>query len=172
MKLLVLCIYVLGSATSNLADSEVKRQFKNAIRTVEDNFDVCMTENNITRDDWYKEEEVMTGVHAEPENEERTRKLGCAIVCVLKKENLMEGSNIKEGKVHAKINKEAAGSPKEGQIHKVARDCMKEVRNITEECEKGFTLFTCVIKAAHKLQKHEEHKRIETDENEEAEQTV
>ncbi|KAM0730563.1 Pheromone-binding protein Gp-9 [Formica fusca] len=172
MKLLVLCICVLGFATSNLADSEIKRQFKNAVRTVEDNFDVCMTENNITQVDWYKEEEIMTGVHAEPENEERTRKLGCAIVCVLKKENLMEGSNIQEGKVHAKINREVAGYPGEAQIHKVARDCMKEVRNITEECEKGFALFACATKAAHKLQKHEEHERVETDENEEAEQTV
>lgn len=46
------------------------------------------------------------------------------------------------------------------------------VRNITEECEKGFALFACATKAAHKLQKHEEHERVETDENEEAEQTV
>ncbi|KAL6420054.1 hypothetical protein ACFW04_001144 [Cataglyphis niger] len=111
----------------------------------------------------------MTGVHTEPENEERTRKLGCTIVCILKKENLMEGSNIKEGRVHAKINKEAGGSPYEGKMHKIARNCMKEVKDITEECEKGFTLFSCLTRGTHKLQNHEEHQTTTTDKNEEAE---
>lgn len=46
------------------------------------------------------------------------------------------------------------------------------VKDITEECEKGFTLFTCVVRAVHDLQNHEEHERVTTDKNEEAEQTV
>lgn len=38
----------------------------------------------------------------------------------------MEDSNIKEGKLHAKINRVYGGSPSEGKVHKVARNCMKE----------------------------------------------
>jgi len=40
-------------------------------------------------DDWYREEEIMTDVHKKPENEEKTRKLGCTLACFLKKENLV-----------------------------------------------------------------------------------
>ncbi|XP_050449227.1 pheromone-binding protein Gp-9-like [Cataglyphis hispanica] len=169
MKLLVLCICVLGFATSDLANNEIKQQFKSAMTEVEDDMVACMTENNVTESDWYRVEEIMTGVHTEPENEEKTRKLGCTVVCLLKKENLMEGSNIKEERFHAKINKEAAGSPYEGKMHKIARNCMKEVKDITEVCEKGFALFSCFVKATHKLQHHEEHETITTDQNEEAE---
>lgn len=38
----------------------------------------------------------------------------------------MKDSNIKEGKIHAKINRVYGGSSYEGKVHKVARDCIKE----------------------------------------------
>ncbi|XP_025262844.1 pheromone-binding protein Gp-9-like [Camponotus floridanus] len=171
MKIIVLCVCVLGFASSNLIEDEIKRQFKSAVSR-EDNFETCMTENNVTFDDWYREEQIMTDVHKKPENEEKTRNLGCTIACFLKKENLIEDSKIKEGKVHAKINKIYDGSRDEGKAHKIARDCMKEVKNITEECEKCFSLFTCAVRAVHKSQKHEEHEGPEINENEETEQTI
>lgn len=40
-------------------------------------------------DDFYEEDELVTDVYKEPENAERTRKLGCTIACVFKKENLV-----------------------------------------------------------------------------------
>lgn len=37
----------------------------------------------------YEEEDIMTNLHTEPENEERTRKNGCFIACLLKKQDLV-----------------------------------------------------------------------------------
>ncbi|XP_072759175.1 uncharacterized protein [Anoplolepis gracilipes] len=174
MKVLVLCIcaLLLGIVSSNLAGDEIKRNLKSAVSTVRSNFMTCMTENNVTEDEWYEEEEIMTDVHKESGNEERTRKLGCTVACVLKKENLMEDGNIKEGKVHAKINRDYGNLSMVGQIHKFARDCMKKARNITEECEKGFSLFDCLLRTVHKFEEHEEHEKTETRESEGEEQTV
>ncbi|XP_029175252.1 pheromone-binding protein Gp-9-like [Nylanderia fulva] len=165
----ILCICVLGFIVV-LAQSELKQQLKNAVTSnIQDEILTCLTENNLTVDNFYSEVQIMTGVHARSENEEKTRNHGCAIACVLKKSDLMENSNIDERKLHVKINQELSHSPHQVRVHKVARDCIKEVKNITEECEKCFSLFTCVIKTAHKLEKHEEHVRTATEGNEEAE---
>ncbi|XP_011875686.1 PREDICTED: uncharacterized protein LOC105566366 [Vollenhovia emeryi] len=81
----------------------------------------------------------------------------------------MEGTNIKEGQIHTEISKMFDESPFMGMVHKIARKCMKEARSITEECEKGFSLYACISRMVHKMQKHEEHEgREETEENAES----
>lgn len=158
MKSLVLCVCVLiiGSSSS----TELKEQIKSAVGSIENDADTCLTEHDLTREDFYNEREIMTNVHTEPENEEKTKKIGCFMACVLKKQNLMEGSNFKEGQIHVKLGEMFQHDL---EIHKVVRKCMKEARSITQECEKCFSMYVCVARAAHKAQKHEEHDKTEVE---------
>ncbi|XP_020300181.1 pheromone-binding protein Gp-9-like [Pseudomyrmex gracilis] len=165
MRFLVVfaCVIILVSS------GEIKEQVKNVISQTkaEQSFETCMNEKNMTRSDWFSEDEIMTDAHTKPENAEKKNTNGCAITCILKKLDLMdESNNIMEAKVHSEINNEFSYSPLiAGKIHKIARNCMKEARPITEECDKGFTLYACICRAVHKLERHGDHE-IETEENE------
>ncbi|XP_072759437.1 pheromone-binding protein Gp-9-like [Anoplolepis gracilipes] len=174
MKVFVFCIcaLLLGFVSSNLTGSAIGRQLKTAVSTLDSNFRTCMAENNVTEDDWYREDEVLADVHKESGNEERTRKLGCSVACLLKKENMMEGANIKEGKIYARISKEVGNSPVESMYQKIAHDCLTKVRNMTEECEKSLSLLYCVVIAVNNLERPQGHNRTEIKESEEVEQTV
>ncbi|XP_011633454.1 pheromone-binding protein Gp-9-like [Pogonomyrmex barbatus] len=150
MKILLVyvCILVLASFSS----ADVKERIKNAIKaaTPEEDVETCMTENGVTREDIYREDQILTDLHKQPENEERTRKNGCFFACLLKKFDLMEDSNIKESKVHQELDKE----------------CLI-VRSITQECEKCFDLYECIMRAMHKVEGHGEHEIEETEEEKE-----
>ncbi|XP_011687770.1 PREDICTED: pheromone-binding protein Gp-9-like [Wasmannia auropunctata] len=162
MKSFVLCACVLILVSCSSA--KLKEKFKpekagNDILT-------CATENNATRDDWYKEEDVMTLLHVEPENIERTRKVGCWIACVMKKMDFMEGSNINEEKIIGRLD-ELVIDPENAR--EPVQKCLKEVRIITQKCEKSFSILTCLMRKAHEAQGHEEHEREETEEKPEPE---
>ncbi|XP_018348462.1 PREDICTED: uncharacterized protein LOC108752257 isoform X2 [Trachymyrmex septentrionalis] len=156
MKSLVLSVCILIIA---LSSSIELKNFKNIIETTEDEVEACRIENNMTHADVYSPRDIMTDLPTKPENEERTRKMGCWIACALKRQNLMEDSNIKESQIHVRINIEYAGLPEEDiiKIHKIARKCLKEVRNITEECEKSFSLLVCAVKTTREEEEHQLH---------------
>ncbi|XP_024892003.1 uncharacterized protein LOC112467552 [Temnothorax curvispinosus] len=111
----------------------------------------------MTRDDAYNEEDIINNLHVKPENAERTRKNGCWIACIFKKLNLMEGTNINEAQVHAKLNEKMNDGPELAIAHKIAHKCIKKANSITQECEKGWSLNVCIAKAIHKLEQHNEH---------------
>ncbi|KAL6262708.1 hypothetical protein P5V15_005500 [Pogonomyrmex californicus] len=167
MKILLVyvCILVLASFSS----ADVKERIKNAIKTAtpEEDIETCLTENDMTREDIYREDQILTDLHKQPENEERTRKNGCFFACLLKKFELMEDSNIKELKVHQELDKELSDSDMQLIAHKIARKCMKQVRSITQECEKCFDLYECIMRAMHKVEGHGEHESEETEEEKE-----
>ncbi|KAL0130156.1 hypothetical protein PUN28_002040 [Cardiocondyla obscurior] len=166
MKVLLLCTCILIASSTS---SKLRQHLKNAVQTVDNDARACLAENNMTHGEMFDEADIMTNLHTEPGNEERTRKNGCVIACLLKKQELMEDSNIKESKIHSLINKEF---PDElvGIAHKIARKCLKQVKSITDECEKGFSLYACVARAVHKVADHEEHTRKESEEEEEEEE--
>ncbi|XP_071570222.1 pheromone-binding protein Gp-9-like [Temnothorax nylanderi] len=162
MKSLVLCACVLIIAFQSSSSSELKNRLKSAIESNIANYaEACLTENDMTGVDRYTEEDIMTNLHAKPENAERTRKNGCMILCVLKKQNLMEGTNIKEAQVHAKINETlndpSDHGPVRAEAHRIARKCIKKVESIAQECEKSFSWYVCVVEAIDKLGQHDEH---------------
>ncbi|XP_011706544.1 PREDICTED: pheromone-binding protein Gp-9-like [Wasmannia auropunctata] len=81
--------FIFKFQSSSSTELTIKEQLKNGAQPIEEDFDTCLTENDLTRDDFYKEEDIMTNVHTKSENEEKTRKIGCWIACVLKKQNLV-----------------------------------------------------------------------------------
>ncbi|XP_077278777.1 pheromone-binding protein Gp-9-like [Temnothorax americanus] len=158
MKSLVLCACVLILAFQSSSSSELRNRLKSAVRSsIQSDAEACLTENNMARDDFYTEENIMTNLHAKPENAERTGKNGCFVACILKKQNIMEGTNINEAQVHVKINEMENDGPEQAIAHKVARKCIKKAKNITQECEKGWSLYVCIAEAIHKIDQHDEH---------------
>ncbi|XP_032672319.1 pheromone-binding protein Gp-9-like [Odontomachus brunneus] len=156
MKVLAFCACVLALVCFSSAETTGQR-LKQAL-SLESNFDNCLEENDITQEDLYTEPNIINEEYKQAGNEERKRKNGCVFECIMKKEGLMVGSDIKEGKVHEQINRQMANNPNVGKVHKMARDCMREVKNISDvECEKGFSLLVCLMKAAHKEKNHGEH---------------
>ncbi|KYN34950.1 Pheromone-binding protein Gp-9 [Trachymyrmex septentrionalis] len=154
MKSLVLSVCILIIA---LSSSIELKNFKNIIETTEDDVEACRIENNVTHADVYSPRDMITDLPTKPENKEKTRRIGCWIACALKRQNLMEDSNIKEAQVHVRINVEYADHPEEVIAHKIARKCLKEVRNITEECEKSFSLVVCAVKTTREEEEHQLH---------------
>ncbi|XP_071570225.1 pheromone-binding protein Gp-9-like [Temnothorax nylanderi] len=168
MKSLVLCACVLIFAFQSSSSSELKNRLKSAVGSnIGNDAEACLTENDMTRENLYREEEIMINSYAEPENAERTRKNGCWVACILKKQNLMEGTNIKEAQVHAKLNEIMNDGPELAVAHKVARKCIKKAKSIIQECEKGFSLYVCIAEAVHKLGEHDEHE-LDSDTEDEA----
>uniref|UniRef100_A0A348G654 Pheromone-binding protein Gp-9 n=1 Tax=Odontomachus monticola TaxID=613454 RepID=A0A348G654_ODOMO len=158
MKVLAFCTCVLALICFSSAETTGER-LKQAFSLEQDNFDNCLTANNMTAQDLYTDVNIVNGEHEGAENEERRKKNGCTLECLLKAEGLMVGSDIKEGKVHAQISRTMNGNSMEGKAHKLARDCIREVKNITEECEKGFSLIVCLAKGGYKARNHGEHER-------------
>ncbi|XP_011692187.1 PREDICTED: pheromone-binding protein Gp-9-like [Wasmannia auropunctata] len=167
MKNLVLCACILilafqssSSAKLKLLKDILESNFGNDIRT-------CMEENNATHSDWYEREDLMNHVYAEPENEERTRKVGCWIACVMKKQNFMEGANINEHEIAKKLQEifplssDEEDEEKE-KIYQIADKCTREVRIFTQECEKCFSLLTCVARRSQ--EERERQRNTETKE--------
>ncbi|XP_011169818.1 uncharacterized protein LOC105202825 [Solenopsis invicta] len=156
MKSLVLCACVLVLAFQPSSSTKLKQKLKNEIDNLRDNIEICVFEQGLSPSDIYREEEIMTNVHTESVNAEKSRKFGCFVACVLKKLNLMDGATIKEIQIHAKINKTVDHNMQD-VAHKIARKCLKKARSITQECEKCFSLYVCIIENMHKLEGHEEH---------------
>ncbi|XP_011068667.1 PREDICTED: pheromone-binding protein Gp-9-like [Acromyrmex echinatior] len=157
MKSFVLYACILIIAFQPSSSIQLKK-VKNIIETTGDDIEACQIENNVTDADVYTPQDMITDLPTQPENEEKTRRMGCWIACVLKRQNLMENSNIKEAQVHVRINVEHADDTDQDTFHQIARKCMKQVRNITQECEKSFSLLACVVKTAYEEQIHQQHK--------------
>ncbi|XP_018358750.1 PREDICTED: pheromone-binding protein Gp-9-like isoform X2 [Trachymyrmex cornetzi] len=152
MKSLVLyaCILIIAPSSS----IELKK-IKNIIETTVNDVEACQAENNVTDADVYGLEDMGSDLPTQPENEERTRKMGCWIACALKRQNLMdEDSNINEPQIHVRINLEYGDFPDQAIVHRIGSKCMKEVRDITQECEKSFSLLVCAAKAVMEERKY------------------
>ncbi|XP_011875687.1 PREDICTED: pheromone-binding protein Gp-9-like [Vollenhovia emeryi] len=167
MKGLVLCVCVLIIASS----AELK-QPKNVTEILEASLETCATELTVDKRDLYREEDIMNNLHTQPGNEERTRKNGCFLACLLKKQNLMEGTDIKESEVEEKITELFEDNPFQTLAQTITRKCLKQARSDAEECEKGFTLFACAARILHSVQHHAEHTREETEAEIETEQPL
>ncbi|XP_039314793.1 uncharacterized protein LOC113003826 isoform X2 [Solenopsis invicta] len=108
--------------------------------------------------DIYTEEEIISKVHIETANAERTRINSCFV---------MDESIIKEAEIHAKLD-EIIDERFIRVAHQIARICLKKARNIAQECEKAFALQVCTTKSIYVLKKYMNKKKtkevIETEE--------
>ncbi|XP_012524773.1 uncharacterized protein LOC105830146 [Monomorium pharaonis] len=164
MKGLVLCVGILMLVFQSSNSMKLKQTLRNAHENPEDDIAICRNETGFVNDDWYKPEEIKNNIYTESANAERTRKIGCLFACVLKKQNLVEGTNIKEDEFDTWLNDIIADDP-ERIGRNFVRKCTKENRNINEICEKCFSIYACTMKKvlAHNEQ-HEQHEQNKTEE--------
>ncbi|XP_032672318.1 pheromone-binding protein Gp-9-like [Odontomachus brunneus] len=158
MKTLVFCICTLA-CISFISTESIKVKLQNALSSTDTDtiVEICAAEINITRDEFLGESDIINEVYLKSSMEERKRKSGCFIECILKRLGMMEGNEIKEEKIQKEVTKYMVEDPREVKLHKVIHDCIQEVKNITHECEKGFAMMVCIAKATHHLFGHEEH---------------
>ncbi|XP_039314759.1 uncharacterized protein LOC105194501 [Solenopsis invicta] len=88
------------------------------------------------------------------------------MACFLKKQNLMEGTNIKEDEVIARLNEVVVTDDVEKKLRTIVRKCIKEKKDITQECDKCFSIYVCIIKAVSEERKCMQEENVRTEEEE------
>ncbi|XP_039307006.1 pheromone-binding protein Gp-9 [Solenopsis invicta] len=158
--ILWVCVFIFASSSSSKLKEE--KHINTNVRAIQDEIKPCLSEIGIAYEALYPPAEIIANVHTQPANKERTKNHGCFMACVLKKQNLIEGTNIKEAQLYSRLH-EILDEELDGPGHQIIRKCMEEVRNMTQECEKGFSLYVCIVKeaAAHE----EEAKRQKNKKN-------
>ncbi|XP_071626691.1 pheromone-binding protein Gp-9-like [Temnothorax longispinosus] len=113
----------------------------------------CLTEAGMNYDDGYDLRDILNNNIEKPEFQERTQKHGCVVECLLRKLNWMEGSELKEEKFYADMNKVFADHPLQTQAEELIRDCVTKVKHAPQEgCKKGVVAMKCGVKIADRLQ--------------------
>ncbi|XP_011169815.1 pheromone-binding protein Gp-9 [Solenopsis invicta] len=161
MKTFVLCacVFVLAVYFQSSSSSELNEQELRKIGiSIRNDFNTCLSEIGITPADFVKPMEIVTNVHLQPANEERTNKHGCFIACVLKKQNLIEGTKIKEEQVYERLQLIFDENPG-GPMHQIVQKCMEKVRNDAQECEKCFSVYVCTIKDMYEEEQRRKNER-------------
>nr|QGW50755.1 OBP12b' [Solenopsis invicta] len=166
MKHLVLCACVLLFTFQLSNSSELKQKFQEEVKIQQRiDFEACLSENGINESELYGWTEILSNVHTETANEERTRKNGCFMACFLKKQNLMEGTSIKEDEVIARLD-EVVINETGVKLPTIVHKCIKEKKDITQECDKCFSIYVCIIKAASEEKKRMQEENVRTEEEE------
>ncbi|XP_011687745.1 PREDICTED: pheromone-binding protein Gp-9-like [Wasmannia auropunctata] len=151
MKAFELCICALACislASSVSIVSQLGKQSNNNNQFV----NACITEVGMSYDDDFDVRDIINDSIDTPELEEKTRKHGCFIECVLRKLNWMEGSELKEEKLYADINKAFTNHPLQTQIQEFISDCATKVKNANQEgCQRGVVAMKCGVKGVNRL---------------------
>ncbi|XP_028048829.1 pheromone-binding protein Gp-9 [Monomorium pharaonis] len=73
------------------------------------------------------------------------RKFGCFLVCVLKRRNLIEGTNIKENELYTLLKEEVFENKDNLILRNIFHACIEGAKNMEEECEKCEGIWGCVM---------------------------
>ncbi|KAM0730562.1 Pheromone-binding protein Gp-9 [Formica fusca] len=151
MKAFILCVYILGYVSFISTDTVMSKLQTRPEDPGKELVDICLSQVNLTREEAYNVDNILNNVHEQPEMKEKRRKHGCAIECILKKMNWMEGTELKEERIYAIVTKLLTDHLLQAKAQKLIRDCAKEVRDTTpERCEKGVTAMVCTMKGIEK----------------------
>ncbi|CAL1673908.1 unnamed protein product [Lasius platythorax] len=113
-------------------------------------YSTCLTETDTTENDIYTIGDIINDRYNQSENQEKVRKNGCLIHCLLKKENVIEESEFNIEKMHTEFTKKTNAQPGDN-AYKALDDCIEKVKDITDKCEKSLALVACYIKAETRL---------------------
>ncbi|XP_071570236.1 pheromone-binding protein Gp-9-like [Temnothorax nylanderi] len=111
----------------------------------EEHYITCLTENNVSDDDMFTIRDIIEDKHKQ-ENQERIKKNGCVIQCLLQKEGVMEGSEYDVEKMHSEFTKRT-NAPSGSKKVETLDNCINETKDLTEKCDKSFALTECFVKA-------------------------
>ncbi|XP_011633426.1 pheromone-binding protein Gp-9-like isoform X1 [Pogonomyrmex barbatus] len=120
------------------------------IGSANDNYNVCLTENNVSNNDMFTIEDVVNDRHKEPDNEEKIKKNGCVIQCLFEKVGAMVGAEYNVEKIRDDFSKKTNAQPGE-EIFIALDNCIDKTKDLTEKCEKTFALAECFMKAEKRI---------------------
>ncbi|XP_071626695.1 pheromone-binding protein Gp-9-like isoform X2 [Temnothorax longispinosus] len=110
-------------------------------------YNTCLTENNVSDDDMLTIRDIIEDKHKQ-ENQERIKKNGCVMQCLLQNEGVMNGS---EYDVEKMLRKGDFVESTKLKLLEGLNNCINETKDLTEKCEKSFALTECFLKAEEKL---------------------
>ncbi|XP_072759461.1 pheromone-binding protein Gp-9-like [Anoplolepis gracilipes] len=113
-------------------------------------YNTCLTETSTNNNDVFSVGDILVDRHKQPENEEKQRKNGCLIHCLLQKQGLIEESEFNIEKTRTAFA-EKTNYQVGDDFHKAFDNCLEEAKNIEDKCEKSLTLVTCYFKSKEKL---------------------
>ncbi|XP_029175256.1 pheromone-binding protein Gp-9-like [Nylanderia fulva] len=102
-------------------------------------YSTCLTQIDITENDIYTVGDLIHDRYKESENEEKVKKNGCLVHCLLQKQNLIEELDLNVEKLHTELTKKTNAQPGDN-VHKALDECIEKVKDITDKCEKSFAL--------------------------------
>ncbi|XP_011875690.1 PREDICTED: pheromone-binding protein Gp-9-like [Vollenhovia emeryi] len=114
------------------------------------NYNTCLTENDVSDDDMLTAEDIIQDKYKQSEHQEKLKKNGCIYQCVLQKEGLMEGSEYDVEKMHSEFTKRST-APVGSEIFTALDSCINETKDLTEKCEKAFSLTKCFLQAEERI---------------------
>ncbi|XP_018358162.1 PREDICTED: pheromone-binding protein Gp-9-like [Trachymyrmex cornetzi] len=169
MKAFEFCICALAyiSLTSSIPImSKLKTQPNNSTQLM----NICVIEAGMTYEDDYGIRDIINDVIEKPDFEEKTRKHGCFVECILRKLNWMERSEFKEEKFYVDLNNKIfANHPYKTQIDEFLSDCVRKVKHAPQErCQRGVVAMKCGVKNMYRLFPsilNENEEDIENEEN-------
>ncbi|KAG5342839.1 PBGP9 protein, partial [Acromyrmex charruanus] len=128
--------------------SKLKTQSNNRTQLM----NICIIEAGMTYEDDYDIRDIINDVIEKHDFEEKTRKHGCFVECILRKLNWMEKSEFKEDKFYADLNKIFANHPYKIQIYEFLNDCIRKVKHEPQErCQRGVVAMKCGVKSVYRL---------------------
>jgi hypothetical protein len=128
------------------------------IGSVNENYTTCLTENHISDDDMFTLQEVLHD--ADSEHEEKMKKNGCAIQCMLEKAEVMEGAEYKIDKWLSHFTQKTHIQPGEAK-YEALNTCINETKDHPDKCEKSFASLKCFMKALNHIDPFSEHEHAE-----------
>ncbi|XP_071626703.1 pheromone-binding protein Gp-9-like [Temnothorax longispinosus] len=130
-----------------------------------EHYNTCLTENNVSDDDMLTLQDVIHDRHKESENQEKIKKNGCVLQCILEKFGIMEGSEYDVEKMRSETIKGDIDESTKLKLLEGLNNCINETKDLTEKCEKSFDLVVCGLKSKEKVyasrsenQEEHEHK--------------
>ncbi|XP_011875688.1 PREDICTED: pheromone-binding protein Gp-9-like [Vollenhovia emeryi] len=123
-------------------------------------YNTCLTENDVSDDDMLTAQDIIEDKYKQSEHQEKLKKNGCIYQCMLQKVGWMEGSEYVVEKMHSEFSK-GSTSPVGSKIFTARDNCINETKDLTEKCEKAFSLTKCFLQAEERISptpgNHEQH---------------
>jgi hypothetical protein len=120
-------------------------QFTMKIGSDSEHYTTCLTEKHMSDDDMFTVQDIIDDKHELSENEEKVHKNGGVLKCIMKKMELLDGSNYVTEKIHAEMVKTDI-HPGEMRYQNMD-NCLDSTKDIEDVREKCFALMKCAVKA-------------------------
>lgn len=106
----------------------------------------CYDSANLAETDLLTNVEMKDGSYKNSENEQRARKNGCFVLCILQKKGIIVESEIQKEKLYGKSAHAHLNPATQAAIYSAVDRCVEQVKTKPDMCDKSLDLMTCLWK--------------------------